>query len=102
MRIYFERTGGFLGMRLAVEVMTESLSSAEAEEMEALVESAHFFDLPSILKPPTEGADRFQYKLSVERGEEFHTVETSDSATPQDLQPLIERLTEAARSQRLI
>ena len=89
-------------MRLAVEVMTESLSPAEAEEMEALVESAHFFDLPSILRPPTQGADRFQYKLSVERGDEFHTVETSDSATPQDLQPLIERLTEAARSQRLI
>jgi len=100
MRINFERTGGFMGMRLAVEVQTERLTSTEAEELETLVESARFFDLPAILKPQTGSADRFQYKLTVERGDQFHTVETSESAAPENLQPLIERLTYVARSQR--
>ena len=101
MRINFERTGGFLGMRLAVEVMTESLTPAEANELEMLVDGAHFFDLPPILKPQTEGVDRFQYVLTVEKGDQLHTVETSESATPEPLQPLIDHLTDAARSQRI-
>jgi hypothetical protein len=100
MRINFERTGGFLGMRLAVELMTDSLSPEEAEELELLVEKARFFDLPAILTSQTGGADHFQYRLTVERGDQFHTVVTSESATPEDLQPLIERLTNAARAQR--
>jgi hypothetical protein len=101
MRINFERTGGFMGMRLAVEVMTEALTPAEADELESLVEGAHFFDLPPVLKPPMEGADRFQYRLTVERGDQNHTVETSENAAPEHLQPLLNRLTEAARSQRI-
>jgi hypothetical protein len=87
-------------MRLAIEMSTESLTPAEAEELEGLVDSAHFFDLPPVFKPPLEGADQFQYRLTVERGGQLHSVETSDSATPEYLQPLIDRLTEAARSQR--
>lgn len=102
MRINFERTGGFMGMHLALEVTTETMTPAEADELEMLVESARFFDLPAILEPGTEGVDQFQYKVTVERGNQFHTVETSDSATPEDLQPLIERLTHTARSQRII
>jgi hypothetical protein len=101
MRINFERTGGFLGMRLAVELSTETLTKAEADEMEMLVEGAHFFDLPPVLKPQTEGMDRFQYRLTVERGDQFHTVETSESATPEPLQPLIDLLTDTARRQRI-
>jgi hypothetical protein len=101
MRINFERTGGFLGTRLTVEVLTETLTPAEADEMELLVEGAHFFDLPPVLKPSTEGMDRFQYKLTVERGAQFHTVETSESAAPEHLQPLIDLLTDAARNQRI-
>jgi Emfourin len=102
MRINFERTGGFMGMHLAVEVTTETLPPAEANELETLVDSAHFFDLPSSFKPSTGGADRYQYKLTVERGDQFHTVETSESATPENLQPLIEHLTKVARSRRFI
>ena len=101
MRIQFERTGGFMGMHLEVEVLTETLSPAEADELETLIDGAHFFDLPPVLKPPTEGADRFQYKLTVEKGDQFHTVETSESASSEQLQLLIERLTVVARSQRL-
>ena len=87
-------------MRLAIEMTTETLAPAEAEEFETLVDSAHFFDLPPVFKPPMEGADQFQYRLTVEKGDQLHSVETSDSATPENLQPLIDRLTEAARSQR--
>lgn len=100
MRINFERTGGFMGTHLAVELLTDQMAPAEANELETLVDSSQFFDLPPVLKAPPGGADRYQYKLTVERGDQFHTVETSESATPQTLQPLIEHLTKVARSQR--
>lgn len=89
-------------MRLAVEVVTESLPPEEANELETLVEKARFFDLPSILKAQTRGADRFQYRLTVERGDQFHTVVTSDGATPEELQLLIDHLTNVARTQRFV
>jgi hypothetical protein len=101
MRINFERTGGFTGMHLAVEVMTESLTPEEADKLETLVESSRFFDLPEMLQAQTGMGDRFQYKVTVERGDRNHTVETSESAAPEELQRLIEHLTNVARTHRI-
>ena len=101
MRINFERTGGFMGMRLAVEVMTETLPQNEANELESLVESARFFELPETLQAQAEVRDNFQYKVTVEKGNQYHTVETSEGSTPQELQPLIQHLTDVARAHRI-
>jgi hypothetical protein len=101
MRINFERTGGFMGTRLAVEVMTESLPQDEAIELETLVESARFFELPEILPAQAGMSDSFQYKVTVVKGDQLHTVETSEGAAPVELQPLIQHLTDVARAQRL-
>jgi hypothetical protein len=101
MRINFERTGGFMGARLAVELMTESLPQEEAKELETLVESARFFELPAILPAQTGTGDAFQYKVTVEKGEQFHTVEASEGSAPVELQPLIQHLTDVARAHRI-
>ncbi len=97
MRIQFERTGGFAGMRMATTIDMESLSAGEARELREMVDAAHFFDLPAVIKSPTPGADQFHYKLTVEVEERRHTVETSDAAAPETLQPLFLRLTRLAR-----
>jgi hypothetical protein len=100
MRIDFERTGGFAGMRVTVTVNIESLSPEDAQDLREMVDGAEFFDLPEVITTPAPGADRFHYKLTVEDEEREHTVEMGEAAMPETLQPLIQRLTEVARSTR--
>ena len=101
MRIEFERSGGFMGVRNVIQVDTTSLEPQEANELLALVESAGFFDLPEHLASSTPAADTFQYRLTIERSEIRHTVMLTDSATPDSLQPLLQRLNLLARNRRL-
>lgn len=96
MRIQFERTGGFAGMRIAVSVDTASLPADEARELIELVEAAQFFGLPPDIQSPT-GADQFHYKLTVEAEGRQHTIEAGDAAAPERLQPLFLKLTRLAR-----
>lgn len=98
MRIEFERSGGFTGMLVQITIDTDALPAQDAEVLHNLVESANFFDLPEQITPPSPGADQFQYKVTVEEGEQRHKVATSDRAAPDSLQPLLRELTLRARS----
>jgi hypothetical protein len=100
MRIHFERSGGFAGMRMTTTVDTSTIPPDEAQELQKLVESAEFFSLPELI--PTRGSqtDRFRYKVKVETGGRRHTVDTGEDAAPDTLRPLLRRLTDIARSTR--
>ncbi len=100
MRIHFERTGGFAGMRMTATVDTESLPAEEGGELQELVEAAGFFDLPAVITIGAPGADRFRYKLTVEAEGQRHTVEVGEAAAPEALRPLLQRLTAVTRSTR--
>ncbi len=100
MRIDFERSGGFAGMRMTTTVDTESLSSEETRELFELVEGAGFFELPAKISSESPGADRFQYKLTIEAEGRQHTVETGEAAVPEKLRALIQKLTMMARKAR--
>lgn len=97
MRIHFERSGGFAGLRLQHDLDTTSLPSAEAEEVARMVDSAHFFELPQAIRTTQPGADRFRYKLSVDSGAQTHSIEVDDAAMPDNLRPLLSWLTAAQR-----
>lgn len=101
MKIYFERSGGFMGRMDSCEVDTESLPADEAVSLREMVTAASFFELPE--PEAKDGAlfsfpDQFQYKLVVESAQVKYTVETSDSAVPDSLRPLLRRLTIMTRS----
>lgn len=98
MQIYYERTGGFAGMRLAVTLDSEKLPDEEARKLQQLVEAAHFFTLPAATTRPLTGADRFQYKLTVQTQQQQHTVEVVEAAIPMSMRPLLEWLTGYARN----
>ncbi len=100
MKIHFERSGGFMGVRMATMVDDNTLPNDEARDLRQMVESAGFFDLPAHLTSATPGADQFHYVLTVEAEDRMHTVTTTDAAAPPELQPLLRRLTLLARSQR--
>lgn len=100
MRVSFERTGGFAGMRVSATIDSEVLSPEEERKLRDMVEATDFFQLPPMLLTPTPGADRFVYRLTVESDGQRHTVEASDAAVPSSLRPLLEWLTGAARKRR--
>ena len=64
--------------------------------MADLVEAAHFFEQPAVLRSSVPGADRFQYRISVETGQLKHTVQVDEAAVPHQLQPLIAWLKKVA------
>jgi hypothetical protein len=96
MRINFERSGGFAGMRVTATIDTDSLPADEAAELLQLVESAGFFDLPTTI-PSTVGADQFTYQLTVQSESRQHRVEVREGGVPPSLRPLLQRLTSLAR-----
>ena len=97
MRIHFERTGGFAGIRLQTAVDADQLPPKEARQLNGLVDAAKLFDLPD--RPPAaqQGADQFQYKLVVEAQGQQKTIQTTDAAANKNLQALLDWLTDRAR-----
>ncbi len=100
MHIDFVRSGGFGGLRLTVSVDVEQLAADEAALVQELINQAGFFSLPARLDAKTRGVDRFEYRLSVTSADRSHTVEMSESAVPDQVQPLIDHLTSLARTRK--
>ena len=98
MHIQFERTGGVAGMRLTITIDSDSISSEDAAALRDMIHSASFFELPAKSQKSQSGADRFQYKVIVEIDERRHTIEIEESAVPASLRPLLNWLTEKAKS----
>lgn len=100
MHIQFVRTGGFAGLRLSTEIDGDSLSPAELQNLREALDTAHFFTLPEQMIDDTVGADRFQYEITVDEGDRQHTIVASESALPEEVQPLVSQLERLARSRR--
>jgi hypothetical protein len=98
MRIDFSRSGGIIGARLSLTLDTATMPSEEARELEDCVNRSGFFELPEVLH--SGGADRFQYRLSIERDGSCHSVQMDDGAIPGALAALIKRLETASRARR--
>lgn len=97
MIIQFERTGGFAGIALQSSIDSEMLEPAAQQALEALIRSSNFFELPVELGGSAGGADRFHYSLTIQDGSKRHTVEMSEEAVPEELQPLIQQVSLLAR-----
>jgi hypothetical protein len=98
MRFHFVRTGGFAGLRLTATIDSDALPEEESEMLMDELDNANFFELPPVLHEPSEGADRFQYEITVEEEEKSHTIAAGEAAVPENLQPLVQHLERLARS----
>lgn len=99
MKIYFERSGGFSGSRIAATIDTNLLRSGERKQISDLLYSSKFFDLASKSQPlKVEGVDFFKYKITVDtEGHKQFSLEITDFSTPPELKPLINFMTERAQ-----
>ena len=101
MRVYLERSGGFTGITMSIDLDTDSLSDEEARMLREHVSKAGFFSLPAQSARPTRGADRLQHVVRVEADDgRVHTVTAIDGAIPAALQPLLDYLQKKMRKGR--
>ena len=115
MRLQFERSGGFGGIRLTAELDTDqlhviygatrvqrALSPEEARYLERLVESSDFSALPARMSSATRGTDRFLYVIMVESAGKRHTMQTTDEAASAVLSALIAGLRNVAMGRKIV
>jgi hypothetical protein len=101
MLIRFQRDGGLVAqLKLTLALDTSTLPPDERSEIEDMVASSGFMDLPPVLEGDPEARDAYTFTVTVEDGDRSHTVVVADSAVPDSLRPLITRLTERAKQQR--
>jgi hypothetical protein len=99
MQIHVERSGGIAGMRLSGDFDTATCSPEDRQQVESLLQATNFFALPESLRPAKPGADRFQYKITVQDGAKQHTVSLDDAAATPELRTLLSWLTPRLRRQ---
>jgi len=98
-KIFFERTGGFMGRKVSASFDLNDLPDDLAELLDELLDDADFFDLPADLTQPAV-PDAFTYNITVSSDEKQHSVRVSDTTVPDELRPLLEELSKQARMQR--
>ena len=90
--ITFERSGGVVGNEIYLDLNVDTLSEDNAKRLSNLLENADFFKIPSNLGMAST-TDEFQYKVTVDNGNEHHSVHTTDTTMPKSLFPLVRELT---------
>lgn len=99
MRIHFERSGGIMGLKSSLLLNLDELPPDQAGTLRLLLDESHFLTLPE--NPPTHPTpDGFQYTITIETDRITHTIHTSDTTAPDELRPLIQELSQRARTQR--
>ncbi len=93
MRIEFKMEGGFAhfpGLSKPVVIDTDQLSQEESAELEQLVQKTRFFDLPGKVNVPRKGAaDYYQYTITIQMGNQSHTIKLVDPVEDTNLNELI-------------
>jgi hypothetical protein len=90
--ITFERSGGVVANEIYLDLDLDSLPEDSAKHLLKLVEKADFFNIPRNLGM-TSSPDEFQYKITVDDGDNYHSVRTTDTTMPRSLLSLVRELT---------
>ncbi len=92
-RISLERTGGFAGTPLRVQVGADE---PDADRWNGLLAGVDLEELDEAPVDPA-GADRFTYELRVWTGGGVHAVRYGERSLPEQVRPLVQELLAHAR-----
>jgi hypothetical protein len=97
LRVFFERSGGFAGIRIATTIDAANLSPEQVEKLKQLIQDADFFHLPAVIASHPPQPDRFQYKIEVDQDGQQHVVVVGEASIPAGLRPLVTWLMDLAK-----
>jgi hypothetical protein len=96
MQIHFQAQGGiaaFPRLNRPVVIDTTLLPDPDRSKLEGLVQSTRFFDLPTAIGTVRRGAADFrEYMVTIEDGNQHHTVHITEPFDNADLDKLIAEL----------
>jgi len=96
MRVELQTDGGiayFPGLNKPIVVDSSKLPNKQAAQLQQLIDSAHFFELPAASRSlPKGAADLRRYTITVADGQRRRTVRLNDPVEDAQLQALIEFL----------
>lgn len=95
--INFKRTGGVMGRELTMDFDLNSMPASEAQRLHNLLNESKFFEIP-VVNNLQAGPDEYEYVITVIAGNSIHTVHVSDSSMPPSVRPLVDDLTELAKT----
>ena len=82
MRVLVERSGGFTGIGKTAAIDSERLSPQDSGMLQKLVDDAGLFGLPESPAGAPQGADQFQYKVTIETPDRQRCVVLRDPPPP--------------------
>jgi hypothetical protein len=90
MRIEFECSGGYGGLRLAYQSETDVLPTAEAKVLLGLIEAANIFDLTQrqLSKKSRPIPDDFACRLTLSKAGKKKTLSFNELGAPENLRRL--------------
>lgn len=97
LKIQFERSGGFAGMKIRFLLEDKDLSEDEREQLWEMLQQAKIFNKKPQAKPLHASIDRFTYRLTVANGDQEYMIEMEEGNIPQEMRPLLEYLNLRAR-----
>lgn len=97
-RINFKRTGGITGREVQTDIDLNELPAGEQQQLMQLITETNFFNIPQNLIQ-TAIPDEHEYTITVDAGNTHHTIQTTDSTAPESLRPLLEKLSQLAKTQ---
>jgi hypothetical protein len=86
-----------MGKEVAMDFDLSSLPASMAQRLHNLINETNFFEIP-IVNDLHAGPDEYEYVITVVAGNTVHTVHATDSSMPKSLPPLIDELTELAKT----
>jgi len=93
MQVQLKMEGGLAyipGLSKPIMIGSETLSTQETAKLKQLLDTAHFFDLPSVIGTPAPGAaDYRQYIITVDEDGKHHTVRMVEPIEDPNLQALL-------------
>src|SRR2546429_3907984 len=96
MQIQFKMEGGiafFPGLSKPMTIDSDQLPQQEFDELKWLVNTTHFFDLPTTVNSPSpSAADYYQYTITIQDEGKQHTVHLTDPVKDPNLQALLSYL----------
>jgi hypothetical protein len=92
-RVQYQVDGGLAylpGLRKPITIDPASLPEDDRRELDRLIDAARFFEQPARSAKPPRGADYQQHTLTIEAGDQRHTVQMADPIEDSALRELLE------------